>query len=146
GAGAERQGRCGQCACCKRGAFQKAAARQRRAGMVMKGHDVISGGSLRLTRQGDSAGWRRKHDTSCRAAMQGAYPCLVTRGLDPRVHAAGAFAWIAGSSPAMTNEGAERVLRTLELQDVQPGIGVCEIHDALRVDEAVARLNDPRAV
>src|SRR5579859_1770001 len=49
-------------------------------------------------------------------------------------------------SPAMTNERAKRVLRALELQDVQPGVGVGDIHDALRVDEAIAGLDDARPV
>src|SRR5271170_213654 len=37
-------------------------------------------------------------------------------------------------------------LRSLELQNVEPGIVVGEVHHALRIDEAVAGLDDLRPV
>jgi len=48
----------------------------------------------------------------------------AVRGLDPRVHAAGALAWIAGSSPAMTNEG-ERTFPLTDFAGWRCGRRVC---------------------
>src|SRR5580704_5171249 len=41
---------------------------------------------------------------------------------------------------------APRGSRAVELQDIEAGVGIGEVHDALGVDETVARLNDLRPV